>query len=60
MGLPSTFPTSSAILGHPYEGFLSLISTTSFMSSFEGPLGPGFDLPFFEKSREYFLLTNDL
>jgi hypothetical protein len=41
--------------GHPYEGFLSLVSTTNFINSLEGPFGPGFDLVFFEKSREYFL-----
>jgi len=58
--LPSTFPTSKAILGQPYEGFLSFVSTTSLINSLEGPLGPGFDLLYFEKSREYFLSTSAL
>jgi hypothetical protein len=53
-------PTSKAILGQPYDGFLSFVSITSLIKSLEGPFGPGFERPFFEKSREYFLLTNAL
>ncbi len=60
IGSPSTFPTNKAILGQPYEGFLSLVSTTSFINSLEGPLGPGFDLVFFENNRGYFLSTKAL
>jgi hypothetical protein len=46
--------------GSALPGFFSLVSTTSFMSSLEGPLGPGFELPYLEKRREYFLLTSAL
>jgi hypothetical protein len=39
-------------------GRKQIVSTTSFINSLEGPLGPGFDRPFFEKSRAYFLFTS--
>jgi len=38
----------------------SLFGLFPIGKSQEGPLGPGFDRPFFEKSREYFLLTSAL
>jgi len=56
----SLFEINAAICGHPICGFRFLISMTSFISSFDGPSGPGFLLVLFLNRMLYFLFTKAL
>jgi hypothetical protein len=54
MGIPKARVIWCAIRGHPQLGFRCFMSRTAAMTSWLGPLGPGFIVGFDEKSRRYF------
>src|SRR5882672_617064 len=54
MGIPKARVICCAIRGHPQLGFRCFMSTTAAMTSWLGPLGPGFIGSVDEKSRRYF------
>src|SRR5712692_9172883 len=51
MGIPKARVICCAIRGHPQIGFRCFMSATAAMTSWLGPLGPGFVGPLDEKSR---------
>jgi hypothetical protein len=54
MRIPKANVICCAIRGHPQLGFRCFMSTTAAVTSWLGPLGPGFLTSFDEKSRRYF------
>ena len=54
IGIPKASPICCAIRGHSQLGFRCFMSTTAAMTSWLGPLGPGFIGAFDENSRRYF------
>src|SRR6266850_1366388 len=54
MGIPKARVICCAIRGHPQLGFRCFMPTTAAMTSWLGPLGPGFIGSVDEKSRRYF------
>ena len=53
ISIPNALEICCAIRRHPNRGFLRFISTMVWMSSFEGPLGPGLPLLRGEKNSWY-------
>src|SRR3984893_18049661 len=58
MGIPKASVICRAIRGHPQIGFRCFMSMTAAMTSWLGPLGPGFVGSLDEKSRRYLRLIS--
>ena len=57
--MPKAKVICCAIRGDPQCGFRCFMSTTAAMTSWLGPLGPGFIGSFDENSRQYFRWISD-